>query len=156
MMVEAQEFYVHGAAQTGRCRGARLSGEARLLTAASVTAFGFGSTPPDWCRSGRKHLTGRGYHGQDMVDASLASTSARDGSLYDFQRQRVTLPISDYQGRIIAFGGRTLGDDPAKYRNSKECKLFDKSRTLFGFDRARRVMRERGRAIIVEGLAWTR
>jgi DNA primase len=107
-------------------------------------------TPPDGLGL-LKHLRSRGYKDQDLVECSLATASADTGRIYDFLRRRITIPIRDTQGRIIAFGGRALDDDPAKYKNSGNTRLFDKSHTLFGFDSARKAMRERGRAILVEG-----
>src|SRR5690606_5820109 len=71
--------------------------------------------------------------------------------LYDFFQHRLMIPILDRYGRVIAFGGRTLGNDPAKYKNSRETALFDKSATLFGWHRAREAIREKGFAIVVEG-----
>ncbi len=77
---------------------------------------------------------------------------ARDnGGLYDKFRNRLMFPILDVTGRVIAFGGRTLGDDPAKYMNSPATVLFDKSNSLYGLDKARHEMSSSGTAIIVEG-----
>ncbi len=73
------------------------------------------------------------------------------GGHYDTFRHRLMFPIADAAGRTIGFGGRTLGDDPAKYLNTPATLLFDKSNSLFGLDRARQAMTEAGRAIVVEG-----
>lgn len=78
-------------------------------------------------------------------------TTSENGRTYDRFRNRLIFPIADALGRPIAFGGRTLGDDPAKYLNSPETVVFSKSRVLYGFDLARSAIRERGAAIIVEG-----
>ena len=97
------------------------------------------------------HLLRRGRTIKEMVEASLAGTSERDRRTYDFYRHRIMIPIRDHHGRVIGFGGRTLGDDPAKYKNSRETALFNKSHVLFGLDRAKDVIKSRKRAIIVEG-----
>ena len=60
-------------------------------------------------------------------------------------------PIVDVTGRIIGFGGRTLGDDPAKYMNSPATVLFDKSHSLYGLDKARHEIAKSGTVVIVEG-----
>lgn len=73
------------------------------------------------------------------------------GGYYDTFRNRLMFPIADATGRVIGFGGRTLGDDPAKYLNTPATALFDKSTQLFGLDKARDAIASRGRAIVVEG-----
>jgi len=85
-----------------------------------------------------------------LVAAGLAKESAR-GGYYDTFRHRLMFPIADVTGRILGFGGRTLGEDPAKYLNTPATALFDKSSHLFGLDRAREGISEKGRAVVVEG-----
>lgn len=70
---------------------------------------------------------------------------------YDLFRNRLLFCISDYQGRVIAFGGRVLDDSLPKYINSPESPVYHKSEALFGINLARQAMREQGSAIIVEG-----
>jgi len=83
--------------------------------------------------------------------AGLIKARERGGGYYDTFRNRLMFPIVDATGRIIGFGGRTLGDDPAKYLNSPATALFDKSVNLFGLNLARQEMAKAGRAIVVEG-----
>jgi len=64
-----------------------------------------------------------------MLEAGLVLTNKTDGH-YDRFRNRIIFPIRDSRGRVIAFGGRTLGDDKAKYLNSPETDIFHKSNTL--------------------------
>lgn len=85
-----------------------------------------------------------------LLAAGLVKESDR-GGCYDTFRNRLMFPIHDSTGRIIAFGGRTLGDDPAKYLNTPATAIFDKSSNLFGLDRAREGISRSGRAIVVEG-----
>jgi DNA primase len=83
----------------------------------------------------------------------------RDDHIYDRFRHRLMFPVYDAQGRIIGFGGRTLGNDPstssgqapAKYLNSSESVLYHKSSVLFGMHLAKEAMREAGSVIVVEG-----
>ena len=70
---------------------------------------------------------------------------------YDFFRERVIFPIADARGRVIAFGGRTMGDGEPKYINSPDTPLFDKRRTLYGLHVARRAAHDAGRVIVTEG-----
>lgn len=70
---------------------------------------------------------------------------------YDRFRGRLMIPIRDVRGRVIAFGGRTLGDGEPKYLNSPDTPLFDKGRVLFNLDRAAAAARRAERLILVEG-----
>lgn len=85
-----------------------------------------------------------------LVAADLVRESDNNRN-YDTFRNRLMFPIRDVSGRVIAFGGRTLGDDRAKYLNTRQTVLFHKGRTLFGIDRARRAISQDGRAVVVEG-----
>ena len=85
-----------------------------------------------------------------LVSAGL-SVQGDDGRLWDRFRDRVMIPIRSSRGSLIAFGGRTLGDDPAKYLNSPETPLFTKSQTLFALDRAARAFAKAERCLVVEG-----
>ncbi|GAF70864.1 unnamed protein product, partial [marine sediment metagenome] len=73
------------------------------------------------------------------------------GGYYDTFRHRLMFPIIDVNQRIVGFGGRTLGGDPAKYLNTPATALFDKGSHLFGLDRARREAEKAGRIVVVEG-----
>jgi DNA primase len=90
---------------------------------------------------------------EEKLLAAVGLVKVRQGAAgyYDTFRNRLMFPIGDATSRTIGFGGRTLGDDPAKYLNTPETLLFDKGRHLYGLDRARRTVGDRGRAIIVEG-----
>jgi DNA primase len=104
-----------------------------------------------------KHLAAQGVRAEDALAAGLVARRA-DGGLYDRFRDRVIFPITDTAGRVCAFGGRVLpgpvrpgGDAPPKYLNSPESPIFQKGRTLYGLALARAAIRERGRAVVVEG-----
>ena len=70
---------------------------------------------------------------------------------YDLFRNRLMIPICDSEGRVIAFGGRTLGDDKAKYVNSPESPIYIKGQHLFGFNLAKGAVKERDAVVVVEG-----
>lgn len=73
------------------------------------------------------------------------------GDGYATFRNRLMFPIHDATARVVGFGGRTLGDDRAKYLNTRQNELFDKGRGLYGIDLARDAIKEQKRAILVEG-----
>ncbi|MDG6746502.1 toprim domain-containing protein, partial [Staphylococcus aureus] len=70
---------------------------------------------------------------------------------YDRFRGRLMIPIRDARGRVIAFGGRIIGEGEPKYLNSPDTPLFDKGRTLYNLDRAAAAVRKSGRVLVVEG-----
>ena len=71
--------------------------------------------------------------------------------VYDLFRERVVFPIARYDGSVIAFGGRTMGDAVPKYLNSPESDVFSKRRNLYGLLQARDHMRRLNQGILVEG-----
>ena len=121
----------------------------RGFTPEQIVEYGFGVSPnsPDALL---QHIKLHKYTAEEATTASLAF-KARNGRYYDFYQHRLTIPIHDKQGRLIAFGGRTLGDDVAKYKNSRDTPLFDKSATLYGFHKAKDHIHKNKRAILVEG-----
>lgn len=131
-----------------RARGYLLE---RGVSAQSQTRFRIGFAPDS--RNGLKeHLAANGVSAQDMVDTGLVASRDGDALTYDRFRNRVMFPISDFRGRVIAFGGRALSADvPAKYLNSPETELFSKRRTLYNGQTARQAARDGSTVIVVEG-----
>jgi len=84
------------------------------------------------------------------VDAGVIAVGER-GEYYARLVDRVIFPIYNANGAIVGFGGRTLGNHPAKYINSPQTKLFNKSRLLYGYNLAKRDIYEKGRVIVTEG-----
>lgn len=124
--------------------------EARGLSDETIREFQLGYAPEswDWLLNSLRRL---GYRDEDIVDVGLAVRSEK-GRIYDRFRNRLMIPIRDERGRVVGFGGRALGlGDNAKYINSPQSALFDKSRLLFGLDMGRRAIRETGTAVVVEG-----
>ncbi len=112
--------------------------------------FGLGYAPEGW----NTLLTAMGGHAispDQLSQAGLALPRQTGGGFYDRFRGRLLFPIRDPQGRVIAFGGRALAGEEPKYLNSPETPLYVKGQTLYALDIARGGMREKGRAIIVEG-----
>jgi len=120
---------------------------------AIVDTFKLGAAPAAW-DVGMKHLLSRGFTTEHLVDAGLVVTR-EDGKTYDRFRGRAMFAISDESGRVVGFSARTLRDEPGtpKYVNSPQSIVFDKSRVLYGLDRAKRSISEHRTAILVEGQA---
>jgi DNA primase len=85
-----------------------------------------------------------------MLAAGLI-VSNEQGNYYDKFRNRLMIPIIDAANRVVGFGGRTLGDDPAKYMNSPASIIFDKSHCVYGLDKARHEIVSSGTVAVVEG-----
>ncbi|MBN1486681.1 MAG: DNA primase [Anaerolineae bacterium] len=99
----------------------------------------------------RTHLLSKGFTVEELIKAGLL-VEREQGGTYDRFRDRVMIPIYDRRGQIIGFGGRVLNDeDKPKYMNSPQTPLFDKSKILFGYDKAKRAIQEADAVIIVEG-----
>ncbi len=86
-----------------------------------------------------------------LLEAGLIRRPDDGRSNYDFFRDRVIFPILDVRSRVIAFGGRTMGDGEPKYLNSPDTPLFDKRATLYGLSAARRAALDKERVVVVEG-----
>lgn len=126
---------------------------ARGLTDETVKNFRLGFAPDSW-DSVRNHLSEKKYTDVQMERAGLIKRSEKGSGYYDRFRSRIMFPINDSVGRPVGFSGRTFGTDDkdvAKYINSPETELYDKSSVLFGFDRAKQVMRRNNFAVLVEG-----
>ena len=133
--------------------GARARGylNERGVSAPAQARFRIGFAPDS--RNGLKeHLAANGVSAQDMLDAGLVAQREDDPLPYDRFRNRVMFPITDFRGRVIAFGGRALSADvPAKYLNSPETDLFKKRLTLYNGQTAREAARGGKPVIVVEG-----
>ncbi|HET9158163.1 MAG TPA: DNA primase [Myxococcaceae bacterium] len=113
-------------------------------------SFGLGWAPEAWSRLGDL-LLARGLL-EFGIQAGLVQRRTRGEGAYDVFRGRQMIPIRAADGRVVAFGGRLLlGDQGPKYLNSKESRLYNKSETLYGLDRARDEVRRRKSAVLVEG-----
>ncbi len=123
---------------------------ARGLPAQTVERFALGFAP-DARDALLRHLQERDVPRQMMLDAGLIGVPDDGRAAYDRFRDRLMFPIRDVRGRVIAFGGRALGEARAKYLNSPETELFHKSRVLYNLDLARKSAFERGEIIAVEG-----
>src|SRR5712692_6793052 len=145
---EAQTFFVKQLEDTPEGKAARAYLEDRGLDKDAIARFGIGYAP-----SGGdillRHLKSN-YPEKQLVDSGLISKD-QSGRLFDRFRRRITFPISNESGKIVAFGARALGDDMPKYLNSPETPIYSKSNVLYHMDRAKDALRRQDFAILVEG-----
>lgn len=122
----------------------------RGLKPETIEAFRLGWAP-DGRKALKQALTGEGYPEAMLVEAGLLIKPEDGGESYDRFRGRVIFPIADRRGRVIAFGGRALGDIKPKYLNSPETPLFNKGSLLYSLDKARQAVRDGADVIVTEG-----
>ncbi|WP_311748912.1 DNA primase [Proteus penneri] len=121
----------------------------RGLSEEIITRFSIGFVPTGWDNVLKRF-------GQDadnralLLEAGMVITND-NGRTYDRFRQRVMFPIRDRRGRVIAFGGRVLGDDLPKYLNSPETEIFHKGRQLYGLYEAQQSNNNVTKLLVVEG-----
>ena len=146
VMAAAQDYFV---AQLAGLEGAvaREYLAKRGLNAAIIKEFGFG-----FAADGRNKLREslKSFGDALLIEAGML-ISVEDKEPYDRFRGRLMIPIRDARGRVIAFGGRILGEGEPKYLNSPDTPLFDKGRTLYNLDKCSPASRQTGRVIVVEG-----
>ena len=107
----------------------------RELSDDTIRAFGLGYSNK-YSNDLYQYLKSKGYQSEMLIKAGLISVDERQG-VYDKFWNRVMFPIMDVNSRVIGFGGRVMGDGKPKYLNSPETVIFDKSRNLYGLNRAR-------------------
>ncbi len=114
-----------------------------------IRAFQLGYAPDAWDAL-RRHFQSRGISLELGQEVGLLMPRA-SGGFYDRFRHRIIFPIFDRQSRVIAFGGRIIGEGEPKYLNSPESLLYSKGRTLYGLPQAADALRATGVALVVEG-----
>lgn len=129
----------------------------RGLSESTIKEFRLGFAMPEWS-SLYAYLKSKNFSDLDIIAVGLAKQKEGSSSIYDRFRSRIMFPIADSSGRIIAFSGRIFGGDSArdpsaeaKYINSPETPLFNKSSILYGFDKAKSEIRKENFTILVEG-----
>ncbi len=129
----AQYYYVQLKNEQGAHALAYLKN--RELSDDTIRAFGLGYSNK-YSNDLYQYLRSKGYQSEMLLKAGLVSMDERQG-VYDKFWNRVMFPIMDANSRVIGFGGRVMGDGKPKYLNSPETIIFDKSRNLYGLNRAR-------------------
>jgi DNA primase len=111
--------------------------------------FGLGYAPDEW-EGLKRRLRAKAFSEQDIADSGLASKS-ESGRVYDRFRGRLTFPIEDLGGRVIAFGARILISGEPKYLNSPESPIYKKGAHLYGLTKARGNITKAKRGLLTEG-----
>jgi len=118
----------------------------RGLKEETIKEWKIGYAPSTW-DSLCNYLIGLGYKRKDIIDAGLASEK-----FFDRFRSRIIFPICDFNGQPIGFTGRVFNsDDEAKYLNTPNTLLYDKSQALYGLDKAKVEIRKNDSCVLVEG-----
>ncbi|MBT3605596.1 MAG: DNA primase, partial [Candidatus Latescibacteria bacterium] len=147
----AFKYFHHMLTEDARGEEARAYLENRGISREIIDSFGIGYALNAW-DGFLAAATRRGFSPQALERAGLATTRQNGGGFYDRFRHRVTFPIEASTGRTVAFGARALDpDEQAKYLNSPETPVYNKSATLYGLWRGRDAIRESGQALVVEG-----
>lgn len=122
----------------------------RGLDMATLERFGIGYAPDSWDDLAN-HLAAFGIDEESLVQSGLCIRRPKGPGVYDRFRNRVTFPIKDVRGRVIAFGARCLDGQEPKYINSPETEIFGKGKGLFALNIAREPARVLGSIVVVEG-----
>lgn len=145
----AKDFFYACLTKTGYGKAPKAYFLDRGVDDDAIGRFGLGFAPDAWDKFTSAFVK-RGFSEELLVKAGLAAPR-KSGGAYDRFRGRVMFPIADARGRVIAFGGRVLGDGQPKYLNSPETEIFNKRRVLFGLNLAYKEIKEKGYAIVMEG-----
>ena len=145
---EAAAFFAKHLLQSPEGKAALGYLEDRGLDHESITRFGLGFAP-----SGGDALVRDLKSKFAEKDLEVSGLAGRDqsGRFYDRFRRRIMFPIANEAGKVIAFGGRAMGDDMPKYMNSPETPIYSKSTVLYHLDRAKEALRHSDFAVLVEG-----
>src|SRR5712692_2686960 len=145
---EAAAFFAQQLESTAEGRAAHAYLEDRGLDREAIAQFGLGYAPSSGealCR----HLSQK--HPDQLLELSGLVSRDPGGRLYDRFRRRIMFPIASESGKVVAFGGRAVGDDLPKYMNSPETPIYSKSNVLYHLDRAKEAIRQQDFAVLVEG-----
>ncbi len=148
-MASAADWF-EGRLATGSGREARAYLKSRGLAEETVGAFRLGYAPRSRTTLKEALLT-RSFTETQLVDCGLLVAPEDGGETYDRFRDRIVFPITDVRGRVVAFGGRALGEARAKYLNSPETPLFRKGGLLYNLAHARPAIRDQGSVVVAEG-----
>jgi len=148
---QASEYYCHLLNDPVEGKMARDYLGNRGITQDIIDRFKLGVASPAWDGLLRFLTESTKVAPQTLEEAGLVRSRAESSGHYDLFRNRLIIPICDDQGRVIAFGGRTLGDDQIKYLNSPETPVYTKGQHLYGFNLAKDSIKTKDAVIVVEG-----
>jgi DNA primase len=145
----AVDFYHRTLLEAPEGGGARKYLRGRGFDGDAARQFVLGYSPDDWDALSR-HLQRAKFSRDDLTESGLAFVN-RVNKLQDQFRGRLMFPIYDARGEPVGFGGRALGDDGPKYKNSPETPMYQKSRLLYGLNWAKAEIVAKDQAIVCEG-----
>ncbi|MEH2261556.1 DNA primase [Nostoc sp.] len=151
VLASSAQFYQHALRQSQGQKALEYLQSNRKLKQETIQQFALGFAPAGWETLYRYLVEDKYYPAQILEKAGLIKPRREGGGYYDVFRDRLMIPIRDVQGRVIAFGGRTLTDEQPKYLNSPETELFSKGKTLFALDQAKGGISQLDQAVVVEG-----
>jgi len=146
---EAQSFFTKQLETTGEGRAALAYLADRGMDKETITRFGIGYAPSGG--DALLRLLKTKYAEKLLAESGLVSRDQSGNRFFDRFRRRITFPIANESGKIVAFGCRALGDDQPKYLNSPETPIYSKSNVLYHLDRAKDALRRQDFAVLVEG-----
>ena len=123
----------------------------RKLDSEIINQFELGFAPNSWNNLFNYLLEVEKFPLSLILSSGLATSKDNSKKIYDRFRNRLIVPIKDMQGRVVAFGGRSLNGQEPKYLNSPESEVFEKGKMLFAFDKSSNNIRKSDNVIIVEG-----
>ncbi|GAB2576954.1 DNA primase [Nitrincola alkalisediminis] len=150
ILEQATAFYQQQLASSPERQKAINYLQKRGLSDKTIQHFQIGFSPSGWDNL-LKHFKNLPNPQAQLQSAGLVVHNEEKNRFYDRFRDRIMFPIRDVRGRVIAFGGRVLGDEKPKYLNSSETDTFHKSRELYGLYEARQATRQLSKIMIVEG-----
>ncbi|KAB8321264.1 DNA primase [Tolypothrix campylonemoides VB511288] len=150
VLAAAAQFYQHALRYSGD-KALQYLEQVRKLRQDTIQQFGLGYAPAGWETLYRYLVEDKRYPVQLVEKAGLIKPRKESSGYYDVFRDRLIIPIHDVLGRVIAFGGRSLGDEQPKYLNSPETEVFFKGKTLFALDKAKAAISQMNQAVVVEG-----
>ncbi|MDA9064261.1 DNA primase [Pseudomonadales bacterium] len=124
--------------------------KARGVSGEIARDFGLGYAPPGWDNLYKDQAKTNLEHDL-LIESGMVVNNKDEDKTYDRFRDRIMFPIRDIRGRVIAFGGRILGDGQPKYLNSPETPVFHKGRELYGLFEARKRTQKLTQFLVVEG-----
>jgi len=145
---EAQAFFVKQLEGTLEGKAACAYLEDRGLDKDAIGRFGIGYAPSAGDALLRQF---RSKYAEKLLTESGLISRDQGGRFFDRFRRRITFPIANESGKIVAFGARALGDEQPKYLNSPETPIYSKSNVLYHLDRAKEAIRKEATVIVVEG-----
>jgi DNA primase len=148
---QASEYYCRLLKQESDGAAARQYLEERGISEEIIDRFKIGFASGAWDGLMQYLVQANTVAAASLDEAGLVRKRQDGSGHFDLFRQRLMIPICDDQGRVIAFGGRTLSGDQVKYLNSPETAIYSKGHNLFGFHLAKTAIKEKDSVLVVEG-----